>query len=309
MTAKQTFSFVSIGEILIDFISKEPSKPLDQSTTFGKFFGGAPANVAVNMNNLGVDSTIVSKVGNDGLGTFLIDFLKEQKLDTSHISRDEETPTSMVVVTSQKTPPEFIAYRMADTQIRPYNIPDDLIMGCKIVHTTAHAIARKPTQESVLNAFKQAHKNGKWTSFDPNYSTSFWPDKDEAMDVIAQFLRHSTFCKPSIDDCERLFGKQSTENYLAKFHEWGVEYVMLTLGEEGSMLSTKKDGVKKYPTKKVDKLVDPTGAGDAFTAGFFATYLKTNDLDKAMNVGNRTAAFSLGYLGAISPMPKVEEFF
>ena len=309
MPAKKQFQFVSIGEILIDFISKEPSKPLAASASFGKFFGGAPANVAVNMKRLGIESTIVSKVGNDGLGTFLIDFLNTLGLDTSYIQRDKTLPTSMVVVTSQKTPPEFIAYREADTQIRPHHIPDDLIAQCEVVHTTAHAIARTPTRTSVLEAFKRAYAAGKETSFDPNYSDSFWPDREEALDVIAQFLRHTRFCKPSIDDCERIFGTKSIDDYLDLFHEWGVDHVMLTLGDKGALLSTRAGTRTSYPAERIKELVDPTGAGDAFIAGFFATYLTTGDLDRAMKVGNKTAAFSMGYLGAIAPLPSIETFF
>jgi len=143
MTTDNKFQFVAAGEVLIDFLSKEPARSLTESTTFGKFFGGAPANVAVNMKRLGIESTIVSKVGNDGLGSFLINYMKELDLDSRYVSRDPLWPTSMVVLTSGTATAEFVAYRQADTRMERKDIPDELLKGCEIFHTTAHGIARK----------------------------------------------------------------------------------------------------------------------------------------------------------------------
>ncbi len=302
-------AFVSAGEILIDFIATEPSAPLAYAGTFGKFFGGASANVAVNLKNLGIESTIVAKVGDDGLGTFLLDFLTSQGIDTRFVTRHPTMPTSISVLTSQGSPAEFAAYREADTQLLPGDIPAELIDGCTVFHTTAYSIFRNPNLNTILDAYKRAHEGGKITSFDPNYSPVYWPDRDEALEIIGHFLACTTFCKPSLDDCTRLFGDQPIDENLHLFHERGVRHVMLTRGERGALLSTAGGDVRHYEAQPTPDLIDPTGAGDAFTAGFFATYLKTGDLDKSMTVAIKTAAFSLRHLGAITPLPRVEKFF
>ena len=59
----------------------------------------------------------------------------------------------------------------------------------------------------------------------------------------------------------------------------------------------------------VKNIIDPTGAGDAFTAGFFSTYLTTNDFDKAMKVGIKVATENLRHLGACAPLKPVENYF
>jgi len=303
------FQFVAAGEVLIDFLSKEPKKSLTESGTFGKFFGGAPANVAVNMKRLGVESTIVSRVGDDGLGRFLLNYMKELDLDSKYVSRDPTWPTSMVVLTSGTATAEFVAYRQADTQMTREDIPNELLGECDIFHTTAHGIARKPTRDAVLSAFEYAQKNGKMTSFDPNFSVLFWPDRDDAMETIGKFLSVTTFCKPSLDDCERIFGKKKEDEYLDLLHGMGAQYLMFTRGEKGAIFSTKEGERMEYPAIAVKDIVDPTGAGDAFTAGFFSTYLRTKDFDKAMRVGIKVATFSLAHLGACAPLKPVESYY
>jgi fructokinase len=308
MSAKK-YPFIAAGEILIDFMSGQPKASLAQSQTFSKNFGGAPANVAVNMKRLGVDSTIVSKVGSDGLGDFLVDYLKELDLDSTYVSRDPHWPTSMVVMTTGTATAEFIAYRQADTRVERSEIPDELLMGCDIFHTTAHGIARSPTRDAVLSAFEFAYKNGKITSFDPNYSDKFWPDRKDAMETLGKFCEVTKFMKPSADDCERIFGKASEEEWLKRWHDMGVENIMFTRGEHGAIYSNANGTRQEYPAIKVEKVADPTGAGDAFTAGFYATYLKTGDIDKAMNVGIKVATFTLEYTGACAPLKPVEHYY
>lgn len=301
-----TFEFVAVGEILVDLVATDRMTPLGRSRGFTKLFGGAPANVAANMQRLGVPATIVSKVGQDGLGDFLVESLAGLGVDGRYVTRHASLPTSLVVVTSGQTPPEFIAYRQADTALAPEDIPEALLAGCKIFHTTAHGIARKPTQQTVLDAFRRAHARGVWTSFDPNYAPSFWPDRVEALSVIREFLACTTFCKPSLDDAQRLFDSTDEQFILNTLHELGAEVVLLTLGKEGALFSRRGGQALRFAAETVADVLDPTGAGDAFTAGFLATYLRTRDEARAMRAGVRAATLKLGHLGAIAPLPSLD---
>lgn len=303
----RAFEFVAAGELLVDLVASERQTPLSDAAGFSKLFGGAPANVAVNMQRLGVRSTIVSRVGNDGLGTFLTRKLTALGIDPRHVKRDPSAPTSLVVVTSGETPPEFVAYREADTELRPEDVPQPLIRDCKVFHTTAHSIARDPTRSTILGAFRKAHELGKWTSFDPNYSQSFWPDRDEALEVIRTFVSCTTFCKPSLDDCERLFGTRREAEYLETLHGWGAENVILTRGEDGAVFSRRDAEPRAFEAIEQLQPVDPTGAGDAFTAGFLAGYLRTADVDRSMHAGLRAASFKLRHVGGVAPLPPLQE--
>ncbi len=305
--SEDTFEFVAAGELLVDLVAVDRGVTLQRARGFGRHFGGAPANVAANLQRLGVCSTIVSRVGCDGLGSFLVETLDSMGVDARYVTRDPHRPTSLVVVTSGQTPPEFVAYRQADTQLQPADLPDALLAGCQIFHTTAHGIARGPTRQTVLGAFRRAHALGKWTSFDPNYSPSFWPEREEAVAVLRDFLACTTFCKPSLDDCERLLGPRSEAQILETLHGWGAEVVLLTRGKDGALVSRRGCEPRSYPAIAPAALVDPTGAGDAFTAGFLAAYLRTRDDDRAVQAGIRAATIKLQHLGAIAPLPPLAE--
>lgn len=303
----QAFEFVAAGEILVDLVAHEHRRPLSEVQSFSKFFGGASANVAANMQRLGVRATIVSRVGDDGLGTFLTGKLAALGVDPRYVTRDPSAPTSIVVVTCGQTPPDFVAHRGADTQLRPDDVPAALIRDCSVFHTTAHSIAKSPTRETVLSQFRKAHELGKWTSFDPNYAPSFWRDRDEALEVIRAFVAHTTFCKPSLDDCERLFGRRSQAEYLETLHAWGAENVVLTRGKDGAVFSGRDAEPRAFAALEPARLVDPTGAGDAFMAGFLAAYLRSGDVDRSMRSGLRAATFKIQHVGALAPLPPLQE--
>ena len=103
--------------------------------------------------------------------------------------------------------------------------------------------------------------------------------------------------------------KKKEDEYLTLFHDMGAKHLMLTRGDKGAIFSTSDGDRREYAAIPVKEMVDPTGAGDAFTAGFFSTYLKTKDFDKAMQVGINVATFSLGHLGACAPLKPVESYY
>ena len=97
---------IAIGELLVDMIADVPGKPLEEQTTFKRFAGGAPANFAVGVRMLGVPSAMISKVGNDFFGRFLIETLKKKQVDISQIkiTNDYKTALAFVGLDESKSP-------------------------------------------------------------------------------------------------------------------------------------------------------------------------------------------------------------
>ena len=105
------YNFISFGEVLIDFISKDYVDGLKNATSFDKFLGGSPSNIAVNISKQGFRSAIISKVGNDPFGNYILNELNKYKVDTSFIIQDNLVQTDLVYVLKSKTSPEFYPYR------------------------------------------------------------------------------------------------------------------------------------------------------------------------------------------------------
>lgn len=89
---------IAIGEILIDMIADMPAKPLEAQTTFKRFAGGAPANFAVGVRHLGLSSGMITKVGDDFFGNFLIKTLKDENVEISQVKITSEYKTALAFV-------------------------------------------------------------------------------------------------------------------------------------------------------------------------------------------------------------------
>jgi sugar/nucleoside kinase (ribokinase family) len=103
------YALLSVGELLVDIIGTDIQDSILHTSTFERFQGGSPANMAANMARLGMSTAIVSCVGNDNLGIFLKNEVAKTGIDISHIATDEFQPTSTVIVSRTKGTPDFIA--------------------------------------------------------------------------------------------------------------------------------------------------------------------------------------------------------
>ena len=268
------YDLLSVGELLVDFIGHHVSANLLDALDFRRYQGGSPANMAANMARLGNPTALVACVGNDNLGRYLKRQIAEAGVETAFIRTDPLAPTSIVVVSRTAGTPDFIAYRTADCQIHSDQMPDSLLAQARIFHTTCFALSRPPAQGIILDAARRARAAGCQISIDANYAPSIWPDRNEVWQVLTDFFGAGPLVKVSEDDVERLYGSpQTPEIVLADFHRMGASIICLTLGADGSLVSY--DGGTKQarvPGRKID-VVDVTGAGDAYWAGFLTAHL------------------------------------
>ena len=169
-----------------------------------------------------------------------------------------------------------------------------------MVHASTFALSRRPCRDAVVHAFQLAQKHGKLISLDPNYSPRIWPDQGEAMDVLNQLYALATLTKPSLDDASRLFGSGlAPEAYIERFHAWGPRLVVLTMGKDGAIVSI--DGQQTRIQPMPIKVVDATGAGDAFWAGYLVSLLDGHDPVFSAHVAQAVVARKLERVGLGRP--------
>ncbi len=273
-TSPRPYALLSVGELLADFIGHHVSNGLLDALDFRRYQGGSPANMATNMARLGNKAALVACVGNDNIGRYLARQVRELGVDDQFVTADPLEPTSIVLVSRTAGTPDFVAYRHADCQITPDQLPDSLLAQVQLFHTTCFALSRQPAQDTIVDAARRAKIAGCQVTIDANYAPSIWPDRKEAWRVLGDYLAAGALVKVSEDDAERLYGESQTpERILNDFHQMGASIVCLTLGSDGSVVSY-DSGAKQARIlgKKID-VVDVTGAGDAYWAGFLTAYL------------------------------------
>jgi fructokinase len=288
---------VCIGELVVDRIAA--------GSTVRTFFGGAPANVAVNYAQLGGEAAVIAKVGADSRGRCLLDGLKAHGVSTEGVVIDGQHQTSEVYIGSADT--ACRPMRDADVHLRPDEIDVGLVTGCRILHTSAFSLTQEPSRSAVLEAVRLAKEEGKLVSLEPNFRSQVWPDHQEALRTLEELLPSVDAAKPSVEDARSLYGEMAPEEYLRLFAALGPPVVVLTLGAEGCLLLD-EGRITGVPGYRVD-VVDTLGAGDAFWAGFLCKWLEGESCVEAARFGNAVAALKVRSVGAVAPLPHADRVY
>ncbi len=298
------YDVVTMGELLIDMISTDYVATLQQAVHFQKVFGGSPGNIAVNLAKMKHRTALISCIGADDFGQYLLRFLQDQSVSVKGIQIVEDM-TSMVFVTKSKENPLFLPVRHADLSLMLQEEQFQLIDESKIFHFTAWALSHPPIRQVTMALLRYANRNKKLITFDPNYREVLWEKGHDGPRFIREeVLPLVDIIKPSESDAEHLLGKQTVNAYAQGFKDRGNLLVMMTLGPEGLMAVDDRE-IFSIPTY-AKKVVDTTGAGDAFWAGFMSGLLKEKTIRQALLQGSYSAAYKLETMGAICELPDAE---
>ena len=304
----KTIDIICIGEVLIDFIGHEVNTSINKTKDYHRFLGGSPTNVAVNASRLGLHAVLVASCGNDGLGDYVIRKLKSNQVNFQYVRKSETAPTSVIFVSKSTETPDFIPYRQADCEIFESQLPDEIIAQTKIFHTTCFALSKNPARETILNRAKKAAELGVKLSIDINFSERIWPNREEAKQVLKEYLANDPLVKLSEDDCYRLFEEEKSEAFIFNyFHQLGASTICLTKGKNGVVVSDIKQGVFFQPAFQINEIKDTTGAGDAFWTGFLYAQIQNKSLEDCVTLAQKLAGIKLQNVGRLPENINIKE--
>lgn len=297
---EREIDIICVGETLIDFIGEQSEEPIKNTKDYHRYLGGSPTNVAMNMARLGLKVELVATVGKDGFGDYILNRLKDADVQTHFLNETQVKPTTVIFINRTQHTPEFIPFRGADTHIYSDQLPENLLQRSRIYHTTCFALSQQPARDTILQQAKRAFELGCQLSIDINYSEKIWPDNQEARKAIEIYCRYEPMVKISQDDVDRLLGTgMSHEDVFMYLHKLGAKIICFTLGKDGAKLSELGKPVVRLSALRVEKIMDATGAGDAFWSGFLFAYLKGKSSDKCMEAALQMAAIKLQNVGRI----------
>ena len=192
------YDIVALGESLIDFTPagiNEMGMPL-----FSQNPGGAPANVLAMASKLGRSTAFVGKVGRDAFGRFLQEHMEKAGIDCSALRRDDRVPTTLAFVQlDEYGDRSFSFYRDpgADVMLRPEEVDDTLLEGCRIFHFGSVSLTKEPCRGTTLWAARRAREAGALISYDPNYRPFLWPSVEAARRALCAALELTDILKVS----------------------------------------------------------------------------------------------------------------
>ncbi|AHJ97306.1 carbohydrate kinase family protein [Hymenobacter swuensis] len=279
---------LAIGEALVDILTTDFVGDLSQVTTLQAVAGGSPANLCRFVQRCGGTACLVAAVGQDGLGEILLRNLTAAGLSTRHVHQLPDRATSIIVVGRSRDTPAFIPYRSADRYLPP--IDPTLIAEATLVHTTAFALSRQPAQDHILEALATAYDQGRSVSVDWNYAAPIWRRADNAPDVWQRLLAYEPLLKVSLDDVAR-FGKVPATAEAARefLRDTPARVLCLTCGSDGVWYRS-RGGDWQHQAAPPVQVLDATGAGDAFWAGFLTSWMRQATVAECVQAGISTAA-------------------
>ncbi len=307
-----TFDIVAVGEILVDFVSRENGdgrKLLLEGNP-----GGAPANVLAAAAKLGRRTALIGKVGADGFGPFLTREIQAAGVDTRGVVTDRKHPTTLAMVTLDATGNRsfgFYRSRTADVMLCPEDLDLELIRAGRIFHFGAVTLAAEPARSATFAAARYAKSKGVAVSYDPNLRPPLWEDMEEARQVIAEGMALADIAKVSDEELFFLEGEGELEAQArALAARCGLKLLIVTMGPRGCLCVR---GGETWDARTFDTpCVDTTGAGDAFWGATLSQLLElekgpeeltAEEIASLMDFSNAAGSLATTKRGAIPAMP------
>lgn len=306
---------VSIGELLIDFLPSQRGKLLANVDTFRKMAGGAPANVCAAYARLDGKAYFMGQVGHDGFGDFLIETLRNAKVDTSYIKQTHDAKTALSFVSlTDEGERDFIFYRNPSAdQLYSESDVNLEILEHSILHFCSVSLLGYPiskTHEFVIN---EARKRNALISFDPNIRRALSSDDDYYKKVILRYLPYVDIVKISDDELSFITGIEIESEAIQYLKQFNIPILIITKGKDGVDLILKDQII--HEEGFVVEVIDTTGAGDAWIGSFLfqvSTHKSIVDIPievmrKYLRFSNKFAALTTTKKGAMDAMPNRNE--
>jgi fructokinase len=262
-------AIVTIGEVVVDWLSKEPGQTLLTAHEFYRDLGGNATNTAIGLSRLGNHVLLVGKVGADFHGQFLTKILKEEKIDCSHLIVDSRYPSAQCYVITTDSGDHLYSNwprPHAADMLEPEEINKAMFDSARFIHATGISMMKEPRRTSVKRAIDLAAEAGVIISFDGSFPTGAGED---ARTHVEGLVRKAHLLK--LNKQEALFWSKADPDIDIKelaellFKRYRPKALLLTNSRHGSLVVTDKYLVP-CPVISVDT-VSEVGAGDAYVAG------------------------------------------
>lgn len=312
----KSIDVTALGELLIDFTENglsESGNPVMEANP-----GGAPCNVLAMLQKLGKSCAFIGKVGHDAFGDMLEETLKDARIDTRGLKRDDQVHTTLAFVhTLAGGERAFSFYRNpgADMNLCIDDLDDSLLHDCRIFHFGSLSLTDEPCRETTKVAVVRARVAGALISFDPNLRESLWSSLELAREQIDWGLAQCDIVKISDNELAFMTGTEDFDEgaeIILRRHPQ-IRLLNVTAGEYGSY-SYYGDIRCHVPVMKTDHVLEKTGAGDTFCAcalNYILDHglddLTENNLKEMLTFANAAAALIIRRKGALKVMPEKEE--
>lgn len=323
------YDLITMGRSSIDLYSNDIGAPFEEITSFAAYVGGSPTNIAVGANRLGLRTGLLTAVGEDKVGDFILAFLRREGVDVSFLPRKAGARSSAVVLGIE--PPDrfpLVFYRdnAADMQLTIDDVLAAPLERARALEVSGTGLSREPSRSATLFAAERAKASGATVFFDLDFRADQWHDP-RAFGVCARSLLPNVHVAMGTEE-EINAAMLSDTSQVRVTHQQvsapevegdvnanvlallavpsGPQAVIVKRGANGASVFLRDGTVTDVPGFPVE-VHNVLGAGDAFASGFIYGRLKGWDWYRSARMGNACGAIVVTRHGCANFMAYEDE--
>lgn len=313
---------IAIGRSSVDLYGQQVGGRLEDMASFSKAVGGCPANIAIGTARLGLKSALISRVGNEQMGRFIVEQLAREGVETRGVRVDPKRLTALVIlgVRDDKTSP-MIFYRTdcADAALDEGDIDEAFVASASVIVVTGTHFANENTAAAQRKAIAIAKRHGRRVAFDIDYRPNLWglAGHEEGFSRYVRSDNVTKHLQSILPDCDLVVGTEE-ELHIAGGSENTMDAIRAVRALTSAMIVCKRgpmgcvvfpaaipadieDGIKG-PGFLVE-VYNVLGAGDAFMSGFLRGYVRGEKVETCCAFANAGGAFAVSRLLCSSEYP------
>lgn len=295
---------VHILDILGRYVTRIPDgQNIDVIDEIRLTVAGTAGGTAVDLAKLGAHVVTMGAVGNDAPGNFISRTMQDYSIDVSNLVRKDTAQTSCTMLPIQPNGARP-ALHVPGTN-NEFSLDDinwDVVAEADYLHFGGTCLMAKMDGQPTAEVLKFAKEHGVVTTWD-----ILAVDRPDLRDIIEPGLPYIDYFMPGLEEAEMITGLKDRQDIIKWFLDRGTKHVVFKMGGEGSCIAGQGMDEIRVPAYKAPKVVDSTGCGDSYCAGFIVGLSKGWDLKKAAQLGAACGGLVVSGLGSDAGIVDFEE--
>jgi 5-dehydro-2-deoxygluconokinase len=298
-----------MGRSSIDLYAHEIGVPMTRVRSFDAYVGGCPTNVSVGTRRLGLRSALLTGLGADQVGDFVIDFLDREGVATGFIPRFPDRRTSAVVMAIQppdRFPLTFYRDNCADIGLTIDHVRAAPVGGSRLLFLSGTGLSLEPSRTATVFAAERARAAGTTVMLDLDYRPTLWPSTEAFGVHVRGLAALADLAVGTEEELHAATGEADPERAVVRLLSGHLERFVLKRGESGCAIfhrDARRIDVPPFPVEVLNVL----GAGDAFASGYIYGHLAGWSAERSGRFGNAVGAIVVTRHGCANFMPTLEE--
>lgn len=296
----------AIGEVMVELSPFPTAEPAGREV-MALSFAGDTYNTSVYMARLGLQTDYVTNLGDDPYSDQILQRMAGENIGTGMITRyTGRAPGLYVIRNTPEGEREFFYWRkeapareLFATEASAETLTNQLAhCDCVYLSGITLAIIGEKSRGILLKSLDLLREKGIKIAFDSNYRPRLWHDKAEAQQAMLEVLAHTDIALLTLDDEQLLWGDSSVQGCVERYKHTRVSELVLKRGADDAIIIANGEEIR-VPVPPVKNIVDTTGAGDTFNAGYLAARLNGKSAADSARQGIRCAGIIIRYRGGV----------